>query len=155
VAAELRALLREERPFKLALDRAGAHFERVTSDDPMLGVYRKEQLGGFRGVCHLYIGDFPGARSALERTAAGLGLGKEKHKSVVLGDLATSLIRQGEPEQGCHALHQAIDLVELTRDGGGTRRVFSAGLQLRRWRTEPFVQDVQDRLLALGSWLPQ
>jgi len=155
VAAELRALLREERPFKLALDRAGSHFERVIPDDPMLGVYRKEQLGGFRGVCHLYIGDFAGAHSALERTAGGLGAGKEKHKSVVLGDLATALIRQGEPEQGCQVLHQAIDLVELTRDGGGTRRVFGAGLQLGRWRSEPLVQDIQDRLLSLGSSLPQ
>jgi len=155
VAAEFRALLREERSFKLALDRAGAHFDRVTSDDPVLGVYRQEQLGGFRGVCHLYIGDFTGARHALERTAGSLGAGKEKNKSVVLGDLATALIRQGEPEQGCRVLHQAIDLVELNRDGGGTRRVFGAGLQLRRWRGERFVHDIQDRLLALGSWPPQ
>jgi hypothetical protein len=152
VAAEFRALLREERPFKLALDRAGAHFDRATPDDPMLGVYREEQLGGFEGVCNLYIGDLAGARQALERTAERLGVGKEKNKSVVLGDLATAFIRQGEPEQGCGILHQAIDLVEVTRDGGGTRRAFGAGLQLRRWRNEPFVQEVQDRLLALGSW---
>ena len=151
VAAEFRALLREERPFKLALDRAGAHFERVTPDDPVLGVYRGEQLGGFEGVCNLYIGDFAGARQALERTAERLGVGKEKNKSVVLGDLATALIRQGEPEQACGILHQAIDLVEMTRDGGGTRRAFRAGLQLRHWRNEPFAQKVQDRLLALGS----
>jgi hypothetical protein len=151
VAAEFRALLREKRSFRLALDRAGVHFERVTPDDPMLGVYREEQLGGFEGVCNLYIGDFAGARQALERTAESLGVGKEKNKSVVLGDLATAFIRQGEPEQACGILHQAIDLVEMTRDGGGTRRAFRAGLQLRHWRNEPFAQKVQDRLLALGS----
>jgi hypothetical protein len=47
-------------------------------------------------------------------------------------------------------LHEAIDLVELTRDAGGMKRVFSAGRQLGPWRHEPFVQEVQDRLLALG-----
>jgi hypothetical protein len=50
-------------------------------------------------------------------------------------------------------LHQAIDLVELTGSAAGKRRAFAAGRQLTRtrWRNEPFVQDVQDRLLALAS----
>jgi hypothetical protein len=151
VAAEFRALLREERQFKLALDRAGAHFNRVTPDDPVLGVYCEEQLGGFEGVCNLYIGEFEGARRALERTAGRLGVGKEKSKSVVLGDLATALIRQGEPEEGCAALHRAIDLVALTQDAAGRRRAFGAAIELRRWRNEPFVHELQDRLLALGA----
>jgi hypothetical protein len=33
----------------------------------------------------------------------------------------------------------------------GKRRAFAAGRQLTRWRNEAFVQDVQDRLLALAS----
>jgi hypothetical protein len=48
-------------------------------------------------------------------------------------------------------LHQVIDLVELTGGAAGKRRAFAAGRQLTRWRNEPFVQDVQDRLLALAS----
>ena len=41
--------------------------------------------------------------------------------------------------------------VELTGSAAGKRRAFAAGRQLTRWRNEPFVQDVQDRLLALAS----
>jgi hypothetical protein len=49
-------------------------------------------------------------------------------------------------------LHQVIDLVELTGSAAaGKRRAFAVGRQLSRWRSEPFVQDVQDRLLALAS----
>jgi hypothetical protein len=39
------------------------------------------------------------------------------------------------------------DGVELTGNAAGKRRAFAAA----RWRNEPFVQDVQDRLLALAS----
>ena len=91
-----------------------------------------------------------GPQAALQETAERFGVGKEKHKSVILGDLATAFIGQGEPEQAAVVLHEAIDLVDLTRDAGGMKRVFSAGRQLGPWRHEPFVQEVQDRLLALG-----
>ena len=65
-----------------------------------------------------------------------------------------AFIYQGDPEQAAAVLHQSIDLVERTRSAAGLRRVFKAGWQLRPWRHEPFVQDVQDRLLALGCAVP-
>jgi hypothetical protein len=71
-------------------------------------------------------------------------------KSVILGDVSTALALQSDPEQASAVLHQAIDLVELTGSGAGKRRVFAAGRQLGPWRNEPFVQEVQDRLLALA-----
>jgi hypothetical protein len=69
---------------------------------------------------------------------------------MVLGDLSTAFMLQGDPEQASALLHQAIDLVELTSSAAGKRRVFAAGRQLGRWRNEPFAQEVQDRLLALA-----
>jgi hypothetical protein len=39
----------------------------------------------------------------------------------------------------------------LARDYAGKRRAFAAVRQLKPWRNEPFVQAVQDRLLALAS----
>jgi hypothetical protein len=44
-----------------------------------------------------------------------------------------------------------VRLVELTGSAAGKRRAFAAVRQLRPWRNEPFVQDVQDRLLMLAS----
>jgi hypothetical protein len=148
--AEAHALLGEERKTKLTLDRADFHLSKVTSDDPMLGVFAREQLGGFVGACYLRLHDPRGAQLALQESAQGLGVGKEKHESVILGDVSTALILQGEPEQASVVLHQAIDLVELTGSAAGKRRIFTAGRQLGPWRNESFVQEVQDRLLALG-----
>ena len=150
LAAEAYADLGEERRARLALDHANAHLTRVAADDPLDGVFGREQVGGFIGVCHLRLHHPKRAQAALQETAQSFGVGKDKHKSVILGDLATAFIGQGEPEQAAVVLHEAIDLVELTRDAGGMKRVFSAGRQLGPWRNEPFVQEVQDRLLALG-----
>jgi hypothetical protein len=149
-AAEAHALLGEERNAKLALDRADVHLSKSAGDDPMFGVFAREQLGGFVGACHLHLRDPRGARLALQEAAQRLGAGKEKHKSVILGDVSTALVLQGDPEQASAVLHQAIDLVELTGSAAGKRRVLAAGRQLGPWRNEPFAQEVQDRLLALA-----
>jgi hypothetical protein len=152
-AAEAHVLLDDERKARLLLDRAQLHLSKVTADDPMFGVFGSEQLGGFVGACHLRLNDPSGAASALQDSAHRLGLGKEKHKSVILADLSTAFVLQGEPQHASAVLHQAIDLVELTGSAAGKRRAFAAVRQLTRtrWRNEPFVQDVQDRLLALAS----
>jgi hypothetical protein len=152
-AAEAHALLGEERKARLLLDRADFHLSKVTADDPMFGVFGREQLGGFVGACQLRLNDPSSAASALQESALRLGAGKEKHKSVILADLSTAFVLQGDPEHASAVLHQAIDLVELTGSAAGKRRAFATVRQLTRtrWRNEPFVHDVQDRLLALAS----
>jgi hypothetical protein len=133
------------------LERADAHLSKVTADDPMFAVFSREQLGGFVGACLLRLNDPTGAEAALQDSARRLGAGKEKHQSVILADLSTAFVLQDDPEQACAVLHKVIDLVELTGSAAGKRRAFAAGRQLNRWRNEAFVQDVQDRLLALAS----
>jgi hypothetical protein len=149
-AAEAHALHGEEREARRLLDRADLRLSKVAGDDPMFGVFTREQLGGFQGVCHLRLNNPRGAQAVLQETVLRLGTGREKHKSVVLGDLSAAFALQSEPEQASVVLHEAIDLAELTSNAGGLRRAFAAGRQLGRWRNEPFVQDVQDRLLALA-----
>jgi hypothetical protein len=146
-AAEAHALLGEERKTKLTLDRADFHLSKTAADDPMFGVFAREQLGGFVGACYLRLHDPREAQLALQESAQRLGAGKEKHKSVILGDVSTALVLQGEPEQASPVLHHAIDLVELTGSAAGKRRVLTAGRQLGPWRHEPFVQEVK-----IGCW---
>jgi hypothetical protein len=150
-AAEAHALLGAERKARLLLERADFHLSKVTADDPMFGVFGREQLGGFVGACQLRLHDPTAAEAALQDSARRLGAGKEKHQAVILADLSTAFVLHDDPEQACAVLHQVIDLVELTGSAAGKRRAFVAGRQLTRWRNEPLVQDVQDRLLALAS----
>jgi hypothetical protein len=149
-AAEAHALVGEEREARWLLERADFHLSKVAGDDPMFGIFAREQLGGFAGACHLHLHDARGAQAALQQTVLDLGAGREKHKSVILADLSTAFALQGDPNQASAVLHDAIDAVKLTSSAAGKRRVFSVGRQLSRWRNEPCVQDVQDRLLALA-----
>jgi hypothetical protein len=70
--------------------------------DPMLGLFAREQLGGF-GACRLHLRDPRGAKIALQESAQRLG-GKEKHKSVILEDISTESVRSSSftsgPDQG-------------------------------------------------------
>ncbi len=148
---EAYALRGRERESRRAMEHAALHLTTATADDPLWGLFSVEQLGGFTGVNYLHLGDPKRAQPVLEATARSLGVGKPKHRSVVLSDLAIALIGQDHPEHATAVLNEAIDLVERTHDGGGTRRVFVAGRKLWPWRNQPLVQGVHDRLLALAT----
>jgi len=74
---------------------------------------------------------------------------QQKVSGIVFGNLSLAYIRQHKLEEATAAVHEAIDVVECTRGGGGLNVIFAAGRELRPWRREPQVQEVHDRLLAL------
>lgn len=47
------------------------------------------------------------------------------------------------------SVNEAIDVIEATRSGGGFTVVFAAARELRPWRQNPIVQDLNERLLGL------
>lgn len=67
----------------------------------------------------------------------------------MLGNLALSLIRQRQVDGALDVLDQAVDELEQTRGGGGMNLVFAAARELKPWRREVQVLDLQDRLLSL------
>lgn len=72
-----------------------------------------------------------------------------KSRAIVLGNLSLACLRQGDLDGATTALHDAIDVVEETRGGGGMNLVFDAGRELRNWQTERVAGEVYDRLLSL------
>jgi len=66
-----------------------------------------------------------------------------------LGNLALAHVHQRDIEQAATVLHRAIDLLEVSRGGGGLNVVSAAVRELRPWRQEQAVQDVHERLLEL------
>src|SRR5215216_2153663 len=88
------------------------------------------------------------AGSILESTARRLQ-GRHKSKAIILGNLALAHVRQRDVDQAATVLHRAIDLLEVSRGGGGLNVVSGAVRGLRPWRDETIVQDVHERLVAL------
>ena len=131
-----------------ALAAAESRFGRVGELDRAIELYSVTQFGRMAGSCYLFLDDTRRARGLLETAAAALS-DHSKSQAIVLGNLALALIRQGNPDEAAGRLHEAIDVLELNRGGGGLNIVFSAGREMRPWRTVPVVQDVHDRLLNL------
>jgi len=145
--AEAHAMLGELAPCEQALAAADTRFGRVGELDTAIELYSATQFGRMAGSCYLFLQDTTRAQGLLEGAAAHSD--HSKPRAIVLGNLALALIRQGDLDEAAGRLHEAIDVIELNRGGGGLNIAFTAGREMRPWRTVPAVQDVYDRLLTL------
>ncbi|WP_067799861.1 helix-turn-helix transcriptional regulator [Actinomadura formosensis] len=146
--AEGHAMAGEGGACEAALAHAETQFDRMHPDDIGAEYYTASEYNRMAGSCYLFLGQPQRAEPILQATATALDA-KKKSQAIVFGNLTLSLIRQRKLDEARSAMHRTIDAVELTRGGGGLNVVFAAGRELRPWRQEPWVQDVQDRLLAL------
>jgi hypothetical protein len=146
--AESYAMTGDLRRCEGALKEAENQFALVDADDVAAEHYSMNEFNRLAGSCYLFL-DLPGrAEPILEATATGLST-KKKSQAIALANLTLSLIRQKKLDQAASTIHQTIDAVELTRGGGALNLVFTAGRELKPWRAESWVQDINDRLLAL------
>jgi tetratricopeptide (TPR) repeat protein len=147
-AGEGYAMLGDRRQCEAALGAAEAHLQAMRAADPAHGLLSADRLGRIQGSCYLALGDIAKARSILESTARRLQ-GRHKSKAIILGNLALAHVRQRDVDRAATVLHRAIDLLEVTRGGGGLNVVSTTVRELHPWRQEPVVQDVHERLLTL------
>ncbi|MEV0733864.1 helix-turn-helix transcriptional regulator [Polymorphospora sp. NPDC050346] len=146
--AEARAMTGDLNACENTLRRAEAQLGRVDDCDIAAGHYTVTEFNRLAGSCYLHL-KLPGrAEPILEQTSTALA-GKKKSQAIALANLTLALIRQQKLDQAQATMHDTIDAVEVTRGGGGLNLAFAAGRELRPWRTEPWVQDINDRLLGL------
>ncbi|GGM51651.1 helix-turn-helix transcriptional regulator [Dactylosporangium sucinum] len=146
--AEAHAMLGKIRDCENALGLAEHYFGRIANDDPAAVLYCPSQQGRLAGSCWLFLGRPEQAEPILESTRQYLSQ-QRKSAAIVLANLALASIRQRQIDTAAARLHEAIDVIERTRSGGGLKVVFAAIQELRPWRREPAVEDVNDRLVAL------
>ncbi|MFD0561796.1 transcriptional regulator [Kitasatospora saccharophila] len=132
-----------ERSIGLAQDQLG----RIDTGS-VNGLVSPDQVGRLAGSCYLELGQLRRAQDELETVAGILGHSR-KSRAIVLGNLALAFIRQQQIDGALAVLDQAVDELEQTRGGGGMNLVFAAARELRPWRQEVPVLDLQDRLLSL------
>jgi transcriptional regulator with XRE-family HTH domain len=146
--AEALAMQGEYRRCERSLGLAEVALGQMRDDDPAADVHAPSQFDRMAGSCYLALGAPERAEPILARVADELH-GRQKTRSLVLGNLALSHLRQRHLDGATAALHHAIDLLETSRGGGGMSVVFGAARELYPWRDLPAVQDVHDRLLGL------
>ena len=147
-AAEALAMQREHRQCERTLAEAERELDQVDADDIGAPYFSQTQLGRISGSCYLFLGLPEKAEPILTKSAQSLRTWP-KTRSLVLGNLALSHLRQRQLDEATATLHDAIDALEQTRGAAGLTVVFGAARELYPWRHTPAVQDVNDRLLAL------
>jgi transcriptional regulator with XRE-family HTH domain len=146
--AEGYAMTRRLKEAEAALKKAEAQFDRVIEDDAAAEYFTTSEFNRLAGSCYLFL-DLPDRAEPILRSTAQALSDRGKSQAIALANLTLSLIRQRKLDEAATTMHRTIDTVELTRGGGGLNLAFTAGRELRQWRNEVWVQDINDRLLAL------
>jgi tetratricopeptide (TPR) repeat protein len=147
--AEAHAMRGERRACEGALACAETHLARAKPTDVAWELFSPAHLNRLAGSCYLFLGDYDRAQHILEESVGSRGAPRTKSATITAANLSLAYIHQRKIDEAVAALHRAIDGIATTRGGGGINLAFAAGRALHRWRQEPAVYEVQDRLWEL------
>jgi tetratricopeptide (TPR) repeat protein len=145
--AELEARAHDEKRAFAALHFARAGVDGDVTGDPAAGRFGVGYLDGFEGVCNLHLRRDAEAESQLVRALAALDRPRQAvQRAIVTADLALARLRTGTPEAAARLLHECVDLAAATQARVPALRVAEVRRELRPWRTERFVSDLDDHI---------
>jgi transcriptional regulator with XRE-family HTH domain len=147
-AAEAHAMLNDRPSCERALGEAENHLADRRVEDPAAELYSPSQPARLAGSCYLFLGDNRRAQEILHEATRSFG-SLSKADAIIWANLGLASLRRREVDRATHALHRAIDIIEVTRAGGGLNVVFEAGRELRPWRDHAMVEEVHERLFGL------
>jgi hypothetical protein len=133
-----------------ALHLAWHDLDGDVTGDPLAGVFSRERLRGFEGICGIFLGEAESAEQQLARSAGGLTSSRETvQRAIVLTDRALARLRTGRAgaaETAAAQLHECVDLTAATRGRVPAQRLRLTRLELRPWRGEAFVAELDDHI---------
>ncbi|MEU5028474.1 hypothetical protein [Streptomyces milbemycinicus] len=148
--AEVAARAGSERHARTALSLAWYDLDRNVEGDPAPTSFSSDHLRGFDGLCELYAGDAAVAHDFFADSVAALSAPRERvQRTIVSTDQALACIRLDAPEQAADLLHNCIDSAVSTGGRVPALRLRQAREELRPWRREDFVADLDDHLVEL------
>ncbi|MFJ2217180.1 hypothetical protein ACIQVO_01080 [Streptomyces sp. NPDC101062] len=148
--AEIAARAGQVRQSQAALGLAWYDMEADHTDDPASTSFSAGHLRGFEGVCDLYVGDPAVAHDHFARSSATLTAPREQvQRAIVTTDQALARIRMGEPRAAAELLHDCITAATSTGGRVPAIRLRRARQELRPWRREDFVADLDDHLMDI------
>ncbi|MEV3855034.1 hypothetical protein AB0J38_11990 [Streptomyces sp. NPDC050095] len=141
------------RQAQAALALAWYDMDSERDGDPATSSFSPAHLRGFEGVTSLYIGDPHEAHDYFARSAASLVAPRERvQRAIVSTDQALARIRLDDPRSATELLHGCVDAASSTGGRVATIRLRRARRDLRKWRHEDFVADLDDHMIdSLGA----
>ncbi|MGW0905070.1 hypothetical protein [Streptomyces sp. NPDC002853] len=151
--AEIAARAGQERQSQAALGLAWYDIEGDHAGDPAPTSFSPGHLRGFEGVCELYVGDPAAAHDRFATSAAALSAPREQvQRAIVTTDQALARIKMDDPRAAAELLHECVGAASATGGRVPAIRLRRARQELRPWRREDFVADLDDHLMdVLGA----
>ncbi|MEV5481841.1 MULTISPECIES: hypothetical protein [Streptomyces] len=142
-----------ERQARAALSLSWYDLDGDHSGDPSVSSFSAAHLRGFEGVTSLYVGDAAAAHDEFARSAAALTRPREQvQRAIVTSDQALARLRLGDPQAAAALLHECADAASATGGRVATIRLRRARHELRPWRREDWVADLDDHMIdSLGA----
>ncbi|MFJ5952524.1 hypothetical protein [Streptomyces noursei] len=136
-----------------ALSLARYDLDGDRSGDPSTSSFTAAHLRGFEGVTSLHVGGAAAAHVEFARSAAALTRPREQvQRAIVTSDQALARLRLGDPQSAAALLHECIDAASVTGGRVATIRLRRARRELRPWRREDWVADLDDHMIeSLGA----
>ncbi|MFD9291779.1 hypothetical protein ACFWBV_26530 [Streptomyces sp. NPDC060030] len=148
--AEVAARAGMERQARAALGLSWYDVEDPVDGDPSGSAFSAGHLQGFEGVCELYVGDPCLAHDRFAAAAATLVAPREQvQRAIVTTDQALARIRMGDPRSAADLLHECVLAAVTTGGRVPAIRLRRARSELRPWRRENFVAELDDHLMDI------
>ena len=146
VESEIRSRAGETTAALAAVERAEAALVPAKEIPTWMDYYDATRLNGFKGFAYLAAGQVGQAETTLQTAVACLDAGAVKQRSVLLTDLATAYVHEGEVDKGCELASEAA--VTLARAGYETsaERLREFRRLVRPWQDRGSVKDLDERL---------
>ncbi|MFE3186718.1 hypothetical protein ACFXKR_38590 [Streptomyces violascens] len=148
--AEIAARADEVRQAHASLGLAWFDMERSHGGDLSSSSFTTGHLRGFEGVCELYVGDAQLAHDRFAASAGALVAPREQvQRAIVTTDQALARIRLGDPRSAAGLLHECVLAAATTGGRVPAIRLRRARQDLRPWRREDWVADLDDHLMGV------
>jgi hypothetical protein len=150
IQAEMAARGGRSRHAEAALHLAWHDLDADTSGDPAAGAFSPWHMRGFDGVCGIFLGEAEAAMQQLSLSAAALASPRDYvQRAIVLTDRALATLRThsaGAAEETASQLHDCVELISATPGRVPAQRLRQTRLELKPWRGESFVADLDDHI---------
>ncbi|MYT30919.1 hypothetical protein GTY73_19355 [Streptomyces sp. SID8354] len=142
-----------QRQARAALSLAWYDLDGDRVGDPATSSFTAAHLRGFEGVTSLHVGDAAAAHDEFARSAAALTRPREQvQRAIVTSDQAMARLRLGDPQSAAALLHACVDAASATGGRVAMIRLRRARRELRPWRREDWVADLDDHMIeSLGA----
>ena len=157
--AEVYASIGEALACTKALERAEISFERAQPGEATSFAFTEGAIEvhftrmfllGYKGTCYTRLGQPEAAQEALKEDLATMNPARTIHKTIVLVDLARTFIQQGEIEEACRYVHEALDIMIHLKSSRVFQRILDFRRELKGWKDTEHVKNLDQQITTLS-----